>query len=231
MKKYLSLFGLFLALLSAAYFAGQWSTKKERLQQTANLAASRDSVLALSYEIDGLKTLVFQKDAIILTEKQAKEAGILEIERLKKLRMKDVITQADLQGRIRILRDSLKLPPEVQFVTIKDTSGITRDYVRVPFTLLDSTDKYISIKAGMNKNRTAFYDVSVPISGEMTIGYQRDGLFRTKPVGVFSTTNEHLTVNQMDILIIEEQKKWYQKWWAHALFGITVFETGRQIIK
>ena len=231
MKKYISLFGMFLALLSISYFAGKWSTKKERSQQTANLAAARDSVSVLSYEIGGLKTLVFQKDAMILTERQAKEAGILEIERLKKLRMKDVITQADLQGRIRILRDSLKLSPEVQFVTIKDTSGVTRDYVRVPFTLLDSTDKYISIRAGMNKNRTAFYDVSVPLSGQMTIGYQRDGLFKVKPVGVFSTTNQHLTVNQMDIAIFEEDKKIYQRTWFKMLVGAISYEAVRRTFK
>ena len=231
MKKYISLFGLFLALLSIAFLAGKCSTKKERSQQIANLAASRDTIKANSIVIAGMKTLVFQKDAMILTERQAKEAGILEIERLKKLRIKDVITQADLQGRIRILRDSLKLPPEVQFVTIKDTSGVTRDYVRVPFILLDSTDKYISIRAGMNQNRTAFYDVSVPLSGQMTIGYQRDGLFKVKPVGVFSTTNQHLTVNQMDIAIFEEDKKIYQKTWFKIGIAILGWEAGKRLIK
>ena len=231
MKKYISLFGLFLALLSIAFLAGKCSTKKERSQQIANLAASRDTIKANSIVIAGMKTLVFQKDAMILTERQAKEAGILEIERLKKLRIKDVITQADLQGRIRILRDSLKLSPEVQFVTIKDTSGVTRDYVRVPFTLLDSTDKYISIRAGMNKNRTAFYDVSVPLSGQMTIGYQRDGLFKVKPVGVFSTTNQHLTVNQMDIAIFEEDKKIYQRTWFKMLVGAISYEAVRRTFK
>jgi hypothetical protein len=231
MKKSTLLLLAFLSGCGVAVFVKEYGFKKERSQQTANLAASRDSVLALSYEIDGLKTLVFQKDAIILTEKQAKEAGILEIERLKKLRMKDVITQADLQGRIRILRDSLKLPPEVQFVTFKDTSGVTRDYVRVPFTLLDSTDKYISIRAGMNHNRTAFYDVSVPISGSMTIGYQKDGLFKVKPVGVFSTTNQHLTVNQMDIAIFEEDKKIFQRTWFKMLVGAISYEAVRRTFK
>jgi len=223
-KKPLFYFCLFLCILSIGYFAGCNRLKKERALNVANLVAVRDSIRHYSVTIDGLKNSVYEKSAIILSQDQAIQAGIIERDYLKKLHIKEIITNTDLNGTIRVLRDSLKMSPETIFVTIKDTSGVASDYIRVPFTLLDVNEKYISLEAGMRKNRLSYFDLSVPVSGEMTIGYKRSGFLKTIPVGLFTSKNPYLSINQMDVLIIQEPKHFYQKTWFHFLAGGLIVE-------
>ena len=216
----------FICILLLAYYCGRQSTSATIGMHKRNLIAARDSVRHYSVTINGLKTSVAEKDAIILTKDQAIEAGIIEKDGLKALHMKDLITNASLKGRIKILEDSLKLPKEKEnvYVTIKDTAGIARDYIRIPFTLLDVKNQYLSLNAGMKENKTAYYDLEVPFSGEMSVGYVKSGFLKTKPVGTFTSSNPYLKINNMDILIIPEKKKWYQSFWIHALAGGAIVE-------
>lgn len=229
MKNFATIY-LIIAFFAVSFFFGKCSTRNERRQLETNLIVSRDSVKALSYEIEGVKYNSYQKDAIILTEKQAKEAGLIEIERLKKLRIKDVIANAKLEGTIKVLRDSLKLPNEPEYITIRDTSGVTKNYIRYPFTLLDVNEKYLKLSAGMTANKHAWFKSETPLSGEMTIGYQKAGLFKTVPVGVFTSSNPNLTINQMDIVVTEEKKRMVQRTWFKMLSGVVLFETGRILL-
>ena len=218
------------SLLIISFFLGKCSTLGERKQIINNLEAARDSVHTFIIEVDGLKYKTTQKDAIILSQKDAIAAGILERERLKALHMKEVVANAELKATISILRDSLKIPPETIIITIKDTAGIAHDYVKLPFVLLKENGPDLKLTAGMNKNRTAYYDLKVPVYGEMSIGYVRDGFLKTKPVGIFTSDNPNLTINSMDILIVKDEKKFYQKTWFHMLTGAILFETAKHYL-
>jgi len=219
-------------ILIAGVFIGAWyGAKEEKKTSTANLIAVRDSVKTYEVDINGLKNFVALKNAVIADQKEAIKAGLIEIDRLKALHIKEVVTNAELQGTIKILRDSLKLQPGTVIITVKDTSGISRDYVRLPFTLLDIKEPYLNLNAGMNANRTAYFGMSVPVSGTMTIGYKKAGFLKSKPVGVFTSDNPYLHIDNMDILIVQERKKWYQYWYVHALAGIVLWETGKQLLK
>jgi hypothetical protein len=211
-------------LILVAFICGKCSTRHERSQQIANLAASRDSIIASYIVINGLKNSVSVRDAIIVTKDEAIQVGLLEQDRLKKLHLKEIITNAELQGNIQILKDSLKLLPGTTFITIKDTNGISSDYIKIPVTIIDEISKWITISAGVHANKQAWYDLDVPVTGIMTIGYQKTGFLKTKPVGIFTSENPYLLINQMDITIIQDKQKWFQKWWVHTLGGIVVFE-------
>lgn len=225
------IYWLVLILIAGTLIGAWYGSKEERKTSTANLIAARDSIDRYVIEINGLRQTVSEKDALVLSEKEAKEAAILERDRLKALHIKEVVTNTELQGTIKILRDSLKLKPGTVIITVKDTSGISRDYVRIPFTLLDIKEPYLNLNAGMNANRTAYFGMSVPVSGTMTIGYKKAGFLKTKPVGIFTSPNPYLQINNMDILIVQERKKWYQYWYVHALAGIVLWETGKQLLK
>lgn len=223
-KKWLPIAAIIVGLLLISFIAGKCSTKKERATQIDNLRAARDSVYQSFVEIDGLKYTVSTKDAIILSKDDALQAQIIENERLKALHIKELVTNVELQGVIKILRDSLKLPANTVFVTIKDTSGVAREYVRLPFQLLKVSDKYITLNAGMNQNKTAWFNLSVLVTGEISIGYVRSGFLKTKPVGIFTSSNPYLTVNSMDVLIIKDDKKFYNKTWFHLIAGAVAVE-------
>lgn len=219
-------------ILIAGICLGAWyGAKEEKKTSTANLIAVRDSLEYFKIEVNGLTLAVAEKDALVLSEKEAKEAAILEAEKLKALHIKEVVTNTELQGTIKILRDSLNLKPGTVIITVKDTSGITHDYVKIPFTLLNVSEKYLTLNAGMNANKMAFFKLSVPVSGTMTVGFKKSGFLKTKPIGAFTSDNPYLHIDNMNVLIVQERKKWYNYWYVHALAGIGVWETGRQLIQ
>jgi hypothetical protein len=222
-KRVLFIVAVVVAFFMLAFVAGRCSTRQERDNQMNNLLALQDTVHASVVTINGLKSTVFEKQSLILTQKQAIDVGIVEQERLKKLALKEIATNAELEGTIKVLRDSLKLVPGTTIITVKDSSGITADYVKIPFTLLNEEEKNLHLIAGMNLNKTAYFDLTVPFTGTMTVGYKKAGLFKTTPVGVFTTTNPYIRINTMDVVIIQQPKDVFSKWWFHMALGAGAF--------
>ena len=217
-------------VFTAAFIAGRNSTRKERSEQQANLIAARDSIETYSVKIAGLRTYVSEKDAIILTQKDAIAAGIIERERLRKLHFAELVANAELAGTIDILRDSLKIPPEIQIVTVKDTIEGNYQALRIPWEWPYESE-YVKLAFGIHANKKGYFNLSVPFSGTISIGYVKSGFFKTTPKGVFTTDNPYLKVKQMDILIVEDRKKWYEKWWLHVLVGAATAEAVHQYLK
>lgn len=230
LKKYGIYILLFIGLLLVAFLFGKCSTRSERSQQISNLIAARDSVKQSYVVIDGLKTSVYEQNALILSQKDALAAGIIERDYLKALKLKTLVANAELNGSIKVLRDSLKLVHGTTIITVKDTSGLSNDYIKIPFTLLDENDKNINLLAGMNINKTSYFSLMVPFNGTISIGNKRSGFLKTTPVGIFTTDNPYIKVNAMDVLIVKEPDKWYNKWWIHAIGGIVAFEGVRILL-
>lgn len=223
--------GLFLLVLVVAFIAGRCSTKELRDIQQHNLIAARDSVKYSVVTIEGLQNSVWEKNAIILGQEQAVQAGMIERERLKKLHLKDLVTNTELSGKIKRQDSLLALPPKTEYITIKDSAGIKKNYVRYPFQLLDQHDKFLSLDAGLDSLRKAWYKLNVPFDGTVSVGYIKAGFLKTTPVGIFTSTNPYIQVNKMDVLIVKEQKKWFQKWYVHVIAGAVAIETARNLIK
>jgi hypothetical protein len=219
----------FLCVLSIGILLGRCSTQKERSQNTANLKASRDSIEAYQIVVGSLDLLIKQKDAMILSKDEAISAGIIEREYLKKLHLKELITNTDLKGEIKILQDSLKKQPGTIIIHIKDS--LDGSYVKIPFTLLNLKEKYVNLSAGMNLDGTSWFDLNIPFNGTVTVGYQKSGFLKTKPVGIFSSDNYYLKINNMDVVVVADKKKFYQKTWFHIAVGAVGIETLHQILK
>jgi hypothetical protein len=231
LNKYKYIIIAVIVVLIISFIVGRLSANTIIRQQTENLIAARDSIKQYSVKIAGLENFVFEKNAIILSQKESIEAGIIENERLRKLHLKELVTNTELAGTIKILRDSLKLQPGTTIITIKDTTGLSHDYVKIPFKLLDVKEKYVSLAAGMNVNCTAYFDLSVPFTGTISIGYIKSGFLKTTPKGVYTTTNPYITVNSMDVLIVKEKERFYNKTWFHVLCGAGIVEGINLIIR
>ncbi len=220
-----------IAILSGIIFWQYRNNNNVRELSKSNLKAARDSIKTYEIKIGGLNITVSEQNALVLTQKEAIEAGIIEREFLRKLHLTDVIAQATLKGRIKILEDSLALHPDVQIITIKDTSGIYHDYARIPFTLLDINTEQLILSAGMSKDKHPWYNLDVPFSGKLLLSYKRDGLFKSKyPVGIFSSENRNLSISQAEITIIQEKKSFLNSWWVHAAEGALIFKGIERLI-
>lgn len=212
--------GIVLVVVTLSFFVGKWMMKRSNDINVQNLIAARDSVKHSIIQIKGLTEYVATQSALILSKDEAIKAGYIEKEKLRKLNLRLVITNTELEAKVKIMRDSLDLPPKVEFITIKDSSGISRDYVRTPFTLLDIKEPYLTLGAGMGLNRKAWFNLEMPIVGEITVGYQKK-----KPVGVFTSPNPYLTVNTMNVVIVPEKKMWYDNKWVTAGLAAVLVES------
>jgi hypothetical protein len=230
-KKPVLYLGLILALLSLFYLLGRISTLRERKQAISNQIALIGEIKESKITIEGLENTVWEKDAVILSEKQAKEAGLLEIERLKKLHLKEVITNTELTATVHRQDSLLKLPPNTVYITIKDSSGIKRDYIRIPFVLLNEHDKYISLDVGIDTAKSSYYKLEIPFAGSVSVGYVKSGFLKSTPKGIFITENPFITVNNMEVLIVKEPDKFWNKTWFHALAAITGWEAIKYVFK
>jgi hypothetical protein len=231
MKNKLFIVGAIVIAIAASFILGKCSTKAERDNAVNNLIAARDTVHASVVTINGLTTYVSDQQAVILTQKEALKASELEKEALKKLHLKDVVTNTQLAGEVKVLRDSITILPTVVTITVKDTSGISHDYIRIPFTLLDENGKDLHLLAGMNLNKTAYFSLAVPFRGTMTVGYKKSGLFKTTPVGIFTSTNPYIHINDLNTVIIQQPKPWYNNFWVHVGIGAAAALTAQHFLK
>lgn len=221
-----------LVCVGIAFLAGRCSTRTERIQQLNNLQASHDSIKRYQVHIGQLTSSVQEKAAIILSQAQALQAGILERDRLRALHLKQVATNVQLEGVIRVLRDSLALVPQVQIITVKDTTGLSHDYIKIPFQLLSVQEPYITLMAGMRASRYAWFDLTIPLEAQVTVGWKREGWLKpSRPVGMFVTENPYVKMNNMEVLITQPQKRFVDRWWVHVLGGVMVDEGVRWVLK
>lgn len=217
MKKYIPYIIIVLLSLALGYI---YSVKKtETSRYNNNIQAMNDSLETYIKKYNGLNHIIAIKDALILTEKEAKDAAILEVKELKALKIKSVNTQLQLEAKIQILKDSLKAKPGTVIEYVKDTSGNVG--IKLPFEY-EYSDKYAYLSSGVNTNKIPHINAQIYLDGKFIIGFQKDGLFKTKPVGVFVTENPYITTTNIVPVIISTQARWYEKWWVQMLGGVAI---------
>lgn len=209
----------------AIFLFARAGIKKERDLSARNILAMQDSVHHYRLKVGDLELQVAEKSALVLSKDDAIKTGLLEKEYWRKLHMSALATNVSLEAEIKVKEDSLKAKPNTVFTTIRDTAGVYADYVRLPFVLLDIKTPDINLLAGMRANRSAYYDLEIPIVGQITVGYKGK-----QAVGVFSSPNPLLNVTNMNIVITPYKTKLYEKWYISGPIGFILgLAAGSQI--
>jgi len=221
---------LFTVLLAGILFlmTATIVSQQEKRRAVENLKAMNSELVTYKKNYNDALHTISVKEAVILSEKEAKKALLLENKELKALRIKSVKTQAALEATISILKDSLKAKPGTIIEYVKDTSGAVG--IKLPFEY-EYKDKYATLSAGVDTNRIPHISSEIYLDGKLIIGFQRDGLFKTKPVGAFTTDNPYVRIQNITPVIIQEKSKWYEKWWVHTLSGAIATYTLIKILK
>jgi len=208
----------FLALFIGAIFLGRCTTMEERTRLNDAILALRDTVSHHEVTIDGLKHQVFEKDQIILTEREAKKAGLLEINRLKALNIKHVNQITVLQAEIKSGQDNLPIPDTV-FKTITVSTGPAK-YVSLPFKT-NYKDDYINLSTWIEETGTWGFDLYQPLDLNITAGDKKVGFLKTEPTVIVDTPNPYVTINNIDYVNVQKRKL---KWWQQSAITIVVWE-------
>ena len=179
-----------LSLVAIVFIGWQYHTVRIKKMQISNLSALNDTVSHYKTKIAGIETFVAERDALILTQKEAIKAGFLEKETLKKLNIKQLSEITRLKATLEVVRDSVQHTGQI--VVIKDTAWLLpKNAILLPFSFADTT-KYISLKGSFNEKGTLSYAFSAAIDLNVYVGYDKRKLKTS-----VTTTNPYILISDM----------------------------------
>ena len=181
---------LFLAFLAILVIGWVYHTNKLQKLNVANVAAMNDTVSHYKTKIAGIEVFVAERDAIILTQKEAIKAGLLSKEELKKLNISQSTEISRLKAKIEVIRDSVE--HNGQIVVIRDTAFIApKNAIILPFSFSDST-KFVSLRGRFNDAGKFSYTFSSTIDLNLYVGFEK-----RKLKAVATTTNPYVIIQDI----------------------------------
>lgn len=181
---------LFLACLAILIVGWWYHTNKLQRLNVANVAAMNDTVSHYKTKVAGIETFVSERDAIILTQKEAIKAGLLSKEELKKLNISQATEISRLKAKIEVIRDSVE--HNGQIVVIRDTAFVTpKNAIILPFSFSDTT-KFVSLRARFNDAGKFSYTFSSQVDLNLYVGFEK-----RKLKAVATTTNPHIIIQDI----------------------------------
>ena len=144
-----------------------------------------------------------EQEQIILTQEDAIQNNLLEINRLKKIKSQVVvntITQID----------SVFVPFIVDSI-VNDTNILPTNYISVPkrFSLID---EWYSVNGKIKLNGLLIDSLSFNNELSLTIGNKSQGLFKkSQPVVLVEYSNPYVRTTSMQNIIIKDELRFYDK--------------------
>jgi outer membrane murein-binding lipoprotein Lpp len=196
-------------ILSAVFVAGRVSVHPKVDRLSTALKSMNDSIAYKDIIIDGLTQRVAQKDALVLTYKEALNAEIISKEEMRRMHIRELNSKTSLIAELNSKLDSISHTGQVVYDTIyiKDTLSLVPS-IRLPFTFSKVT-AYTSLKGSFNREGIMSAEVSVKAPLDIYVGLAK----KTKDTKVSVTSpNPDLNVVYINSLkVVEPDKKWYQR--------------------
>ena len=215
-----------IALLGLTFYLGSINGRRERDRLSENLSEAQnqliDTVSHYTVKVRGLEVQVWEQTQIILTQKQAMDAGILDKERLEKLHIKTVQSNTIIKGQLKAARDSLKMTKPDTIIVIEN--DISVPYLRLPFKD-NYTDDNLLLDININTNATWGFNIDMPLDLNVTLGRVKVGFMNQDYKALVTTENPYVGIVHVQSLKIEEDP-WYRKGWFKGLTYGLVFGTG-----
>lgn len=206
MNKNLVIICLVLGVFAILYFGWRSYSSKLRSVAESNIVALNDTVKHYQIEIDKQKLEVFEKNALILSQKDAIQAGLLDRDALRKINIEQASELTKIRALVSIVRDSVSHTG----IVIKDTAWINPKYsILIPFSFSDST-KFINLKGYFNQSGKLSYSLKVPVNLDVYTGY-KDKVLKTSIV----TDNPYIFIQDITTVKMDFPKS--------KKFGIGIF--------
>lgn len=184
-----------------------------RSAQYDEISQIRDVMKVYQVELRDRDQVVYEKNQLLGTQKEAIEAGIIERDLLKALNMKKATQVTNLEAQLVVARDSIDLEGSDSIVFVTDTvAGEVKNYAELPFSW-EYTDPFLSLQTGINLERQGWFQLEAPTGFSIVLG-GRDG----KQVASVTTPSPYITVTDFNVVRLEEEK-WYYKPWVPAVGG------------
>ncbi len=211
----------FIVVLGAFFWLGGVTARqdRDRLAKALKTAqkAYNDTIHMQRIMLDGVRQTLVKKDAIILSQKEAIQAGFLDKQRLKKINAGVVRTNTKLKATINTLKDSLHNYNRI--VLVRDTAGYV-NAMRLPATF-NYADEYF--KLGVNVKRDTWnFNALATVPATITVGDQV----------IITTPNPYVKFTKVNSVVVPPKtklwdKKWF-RWTERFVIAGGFFWLGRQ---
>jgi hypothetical protein len=166
------------------------------------------------FNVERLKdssTLATQSQTI-LSQKEAIELGLLELEKS----MKEVQSQVKQKSTTTIIEKQVPFIPDGYVDTIGIVRGdngevVRRDSIAVP-TRFKLNEKWFNVDGLVKKDGLIIDSLSIPNKTIVTIGYKKAGFLNLSKDAVVQVKNEnpYVNVTGLDNIVIKKKKKVWQ---------------------
>lgn len=152
--------------------------------------------LAFEEELNGKGEKIIFQDQIILSQKDAINQGLLEINRLKKVKSQvNIVTETRIDTFI-----------------VNHTDTIVEYFEGEAFLKLPQTYNYfnqhLSFAAEISEYGLQVNNISILNTSTITIGYKNNGLFKKRvPVVELINSNPYVNTNSIGNIVIEEKER------------------------
>lgn len=173
--------------------------------------------------LDDSSTLATQTQTI-MTQKEAIELGLLELEKS----MKEVQSQVKQKSTITIIEKQVPFIPDGYVDTIglvRNENGdvVRRDSIAVP-TRFKVSEKWFNIDGLVRKEGLTIDSLTIPNKTIVTIGYKKAGFLNLSKDAVVQVKNEnpYVNVTGLDNIVIKKKKKIWQNPLVHVGVGVVL---------
>jgi hypothetical protein len=178
------------------------------------------------FNVERLKdssTLATQSQTI-LSQKEAIELGLLELEKS----MKEVQSQVKQKSTTTIIEKQVPFIPDGYVDTIGIVRGdngevVRRDSIAVP-TRFKLNEKWFNVDGLVKKDGLIIDSLSIPNKTIVTIGYKKAGFLNLSKDAVVQVKNEnpYVNVTGLDNIVIKKKKKIWQNPLVHIGVGVVL---------
>lgn len=173
--------------------------------------------------LDDSSTLATQTQTI-MTQKEAIELGLLELEKS----MKEVQSQVKQKSTITIIEKQVPFIPDGYVDTIglvRNENGdvVRRDSIAVP-TRFNVSEKWFNIDGLVRKEGLTIDSLTIPNKTIVTIGYKKAGFLNLSKDAVVQVKNEnpYVNVTGLDNIVIKKKKKIWNNPLVHIGVGVVL---------
>jgi hypothetical protein len=178
------------------------------------------------FNVERLKdssTLATQSQTI-LSQKEAIELGLLELEKS----MKEVQSQVKQKSTTTIIEKQVPFIPDGYVDTIGIVRGdngevVRRDSIAVP-TRFKLNEKWFNVDGLVKKDGLVIDSLTIPNKTIVTVGYKKAGFLNLSKDAIVQVKNEnpYVNVTGLDNIVIKKKKKIWQNPLVHIGVGVVL---------
>lgn len=200
--------------------------ERDRLS-TALISAQEqliDSVQTYQILVNGQREILAEQRTLIMSQKDAIAAGVLQIERLRAANIKQVKENTLLKTQITVLKDSLEMD-STQIIYVVDSSGVNYPCLKLPNGMFYK-DEWLGLGVTVFEDAQWSFNLNMGLDVNVTTGYKKTGLFGREPVASVTSPNPYLDIIHVQSVSIKNEPMFWDKTWFKVLSHSAAFAGG-----